>query len=300
VSQACQSRARTKAAYRFFQHPETEMEVLLEPHCQATVQRLAGEKVVLAVQDTTSLSYSTQQATDGLGPIGSKAKGPLGLWLHSTLAFNLEGTPLGLLEVQCWARDGASFGKKHERRQRPLEEKESFKWLKSFQRLAAVQRQVPAAQLVSVGDRESDIYELFQLALAEADGPRLLIRAEQDRLLADGQGHLWPWVEQQPVAGLQEIQVPRRGSQPARLARLQVRFAPVNRRAARRDWVDWRCGRYAGPGSGSALRGQSAALDAAHHLSGRELPGSLRKTPLVHAALGDRSLSSHLENWLPD
>lgn len=28
--------------------------------------------------------------------------------------------------------------------------------------------------------------------------------------------------------GLQEIQVPRRGSQPARLARLQVRFAPVS------------------------------------------------------------------------
>jgi hypothetical protein len=171
--------------------------------------------------------------------------------------------------------------------------------------VAAAQRQVPAIQLVSVGDRESDIYELFGLALAEADGPRLLIRAEQDRLLADGQGHLWPWVEQQPVAGLQEIQVPRHGSQPARLARLQVRFAPVSlpppRGKERLGRLVPPCGMGGtGPGSGSPQRGQTAALDAAHHLSGGELPGGLRKTPLVHAALGDRSLSSHLEKRLPD
>ncbi len=228
VPQACQSRAKTKAAYRFFQHRETQMEPLLEAHYQATVQRLAGEKVVLAVQDTTSLNYSPHPATEGLGPIGSKAEDILGLWLHSTMAFNLQGTPLGLLDVQCWARDAASFGKRHQRKQRPIEEKESFKWLRSFRRVAEVQRQVRATQLVSVGDRESDLYELFQLALAEANGPRLLIRGEQDRLLADGQGHLWPWVAQQPLAGLQEIQVPRRGSQPARPARLEVRFAQVS------------------------------------------------------------------------
>lgn len=227
VPQACGSRAKTKAAYRFFQQDETQMETLLQPHYQATVQRLKGEKVVLAVQDTTRLNYSTHPATEGLGPIGSQAEGPLGLWLHSTLAFNLEGTPLGLLDVQCGARDGARFGKKHQRKQRPVEEKESAKWLHSFRRVAEVQRQVPATQLVSVGDRESDLYELFQLALAEADGPRLLIRAEQDRLLADGQGHLWPAVAQQPRQGVQEIQVPRRGSQPARSARLAVRFAHV-------------------------------------------------------------------------
>ena len=87
---------------------------------------------MLAVQDTTSLSYSTHAATEGLGPMGSRAQGPLGLWLHCTLAFNLEGTPLGLLEVQCGARHGARLGKKQQRKQPPLEEKESFKGLKSF------------------------------------------------------------------------------------------------------------------------------------------------------------------------
>jgi len=227
LPQACQTRAKTKAAYRFLAHRETTMEALLQPHFEATRQRLAGERRVLAVQDTTSLNYSTHRATDDLGPIGSEKEGTLGLWLHSTLAFNTEGTPLGLLDVQCWARDGREFGKRHERKKRSIEEKESVKWLKSFRAVAEVQRRTPGTRLVSVGDREADIYELFQAALADPDGPGLLIRAEQDRLLAEGQEHVWPWLEQQPAAGVQEIRVPRRGAQAARVARLEVRLAQV-------------------------------------------------------------------------
>src|SRR5204862_694324 len=102
--------------------------------------------------------------------------------------------PLGLLDVQCWARDAVAFGQKHERKQRPIEEKESSKWLKSFRRVAEVQRCSPATRLVSVGDRESDLYELFQEALRDAQGPWLLIRAEQDRRLAEDQEHLVSWV----------------------------------------------------------------------------------------------------------
>ena len=188
---------------------------------------------MLAVQDTTSLNYTTHRATDDLGPIGTQAEGAVGLWLHSTLAFNAEGTPLGLLDVQCWARDGRQFGKRQRRKQRPIEEKESAKWRKSFRALAEVQRHTPGTRLVSVGDREADIYELFQEALADPQGPGLLVRAEQDRLRAEGQEHLWPWLERQAAAGVQEIRVPRRGAQRARVARLEVRFAQVTLRPPR-------------------------------------------------------------------
>jgi hypothetical protein len=233
LPKACQSRARTKAAYRFFDHPDTSMEILLAPHYAATHKRLAAEKLVLAVQDTTSLNYTTPAPADDLGPIGTQAEGAVGLWLHSTLAFNAEGTPLGLLDVQCWARDGRTFGKRHERKQRSIEEKESVKWLKSFRALAEVQRRTPGTRLVSVGDREADIYELFQEALADPQGPGLLVRAEHDRLRAEGQEHLWPWLEQQAAAGVQEIRVPRRGAQAARVARLEVRGAEVTLRPPR-------------------------------------------------------------------
>ena len=233
LPQACQTRAKTKAAYRFLEHPDTTMDALLQPHFEATRQRLAAERRVLAVQDTTSLNYSTHRATDDLGPIGSEKEGTLGLWLHSTLAFNAEGTPLGLLDVQCWARDGREFGKRHERKKRSIEEKESRKWLQSFRALAEVQRRTPGTRLVSVGDREADIYELFQEAWADRDGPWLLVRAEHDRLRVEGQEHLWPWLEQQAAAGVQEIRVPRRGAQAPRVARLEVRFAQVTLRPPR-------------------------------------------------------------------
>jgi hypothetical protein len=230
LPQACQTRARTKAAYHFFEHPDTGMDALLQPHYEATRQRVAAEPLVFAVQDTTFLNYSAHPATADLGPIGSDKESTVGLVLHSTLAFNAKGTPLGLLDVQCWARDPAQFGKRSQRKNLPMEEKESIKWLKSFRQVAEVQRRTRSTRLVSVGDREADIYELFHLALSEEDGPWLLVRAERDRLREDGQEHLWPWVAQQAVAGVQEVQVPRRGVQPARGARLEVRFAQVTLR----------------------------------------------------------------------
>jgi Domain of unknown function (DUF4338)/Transposase DNA-binding/Transposase Tn5 dimerisation domain len=231
IPQACQSRAKTKAAYRFFDHPRTTMQDVLEPHYQSTIRRMAQEKVVLSVQDTTSLNYTMHPETEGIGPIGSKkTSGPIGLMLHDTMAFSVEGTPLGLIDVQCWARDDETFGKHHERKTKPIDQKESNKWLNSFKAAAQAQRQCPNTVIVSVGDREADIYELFQLALEDRQGPKILVRAEQNRLLTDGQGHLWPFVEQQPLAALHQVRTPRRRNQPARDAQLEVRFVKVSLR----------------------------------------------------------------------
>lgn len=234
IPQACQSRAKTKAAYRFLEHEETTLDQILAPHYEATVRRVAQERVVLAVQDTTSLNYSTHPATEKLGPIGSRKEGLVGLLLHDTLAFTPEGTPLGLLDVQCWARDPQAFGKRHRRYALPMEAKESQKWLTSFQRVAEAQRRCPDTVLVSVGDREADIYELFALAGSGGAVPQLLVRAERDRLVADGQGHLWKRVAGEPVRGIQELAIPRRGPQKARVARLELRYAQVRLRPPKR------------------------------------------------------------------
>ena len=203
------------------------MDALLEPHIEATQQRIRKENIVLAVQDTTSLDYSTHPATQDLGPISSYPNGIIGLIVHDTMAFSVEGTPLGLLDVQCWARNGEEFGKKHRRKKLPIEQKESRKWLRSFRHLDQVQQQCPDTTLVSVGDREADIYELFHLALEKPSGPKLLVRAEQDRLLADGQGHLWAQVQQQACTGIQRLHMPRRQQRAARQADLEIRFAEV-------------------------------------------------------------------------
>ena len=191
IAQACQNRAKTKAAYRFFAHQDTSMEKILEPHYETTLHRARKNAVALAVSDTTTLDYSTHPATERLGPIAGFAEGPIGLIVHDTMAFNLEGTPLGLLDVQCWVRQPEAFGKRKRRAALPIEQKESSKWLKSFQQVALAQNKCPDTVFVSVADREADLYDLFELALANPSGPKLLVRAQQKRPLADEDGYIW-------------------------------------------------------------------------------------------------------------
>lgn len=227
IPQACNSRAKTKAAYRFFEDRKNTMDKILQSHYETSLSRINKHKVVLAVQDTTTLNYSTHPATQDLGLIASKQEGIIGLIVHDTMAFSPEGTPLGLIDVQSWARDPEDFGKKHLRAQLSIEQKESNKWLKSYQATAQAKKRCPNTMLVSIGDREADIYELFHLAISNPEGPKLLVRAEHNRLLADGQGHLWDYVSGQPLCGIQEIHVPRKGKRKAREAKLEIRFAQV-------------------------------------------------------------------------
>ena len=227
IPQTCGSRAKTKAAYRFFDHERATLQNLIAPHIESTTRRIAGEKVVLAIQDTTSLNYSTHPATENLGPIGSSPTGIIGLMLHGTLVVNTEGTPLGLIDAQCWARNPEEYGKRAKRHSLPIEEKESHKWLKSFQAATAVAASCPGTTIVSVGDREADIYELFAFADKTPKAPYLLVRARHDRKLAEEQGQLLEHLNGCPEAGIQEIVVPRRGNRPVRTARLSIRYSKV-------------------------------------------------------------------------
>jgi hypothetical protein len=195
IPQACGSRAATKAAYRFFDHGRTTMDAILGSHYEATAKRVSEQAVVLAVQDTASLNYNTQPAIENLGPIGSRADTWLGLMVHDTMAFTPEGVPLGLVDVQCWARDAKAFGKKHQRKSLPIEQKESYKWLRSIQAAARLQARCPNTTVVSVGDREADVFELFDLARTLERAPRLLVRASPSQASSicscRGEANVW-------------------------------------------------------------------------------------------------------------
>jgi hypothetical protein len=244
IPQACQTRAKTKAAYRFFDNSETSMEKILEPHYESTVRRSAAEAVVLAVQDTTTLNYSAHPATQNLGPVGSSSDNPIGLIVHDTMVFNRQGTPLGLLDVQCWARNPKEFGKKKLRHSLPIEQKESYKWLESFKEVVQAHKQCPDTVFVSVGDREADIYELLELALADPSGPKLLVRSQHNRRLAKEEAYIWDKIAQQSTVVEMGIRVPRRGNRPARDAILALRFGEVTlkppvRKSTKKDLTVW-------------------------------------------------------------
>jgi hypothetical protein len=202
---------------------------ILASHGAQTLQRLAQTRLVLAVQDTTSLDHSTHPATEGLGPLNHRHDTTRGFFLHTTLAFSAERLPLGLIQAQMWARDPEQKGKKHRRSQLPITAKESQKWLRSYQACAELQAQLPQTQMVNIGDRESDIFELFDLARCTPQGPALLVRAQQDRKLAEPeQRRLWDFLDTQPVAGNTTVQIRKQPKHPARTASLQIRFAEVS------------------------------------------------------------------------
>jgi hypothetical protein len=231
IPDACVSWTKTKAAYRFFDHPDMTIDQLLDGHLQATVQRMKEHPVVLAVQDTTALNYATHLQTEGLGPTNRRANSGRGMLLHTTLAVTPERRPLGLLDAQMWSRDPAKHGQNRKRNSKAIEEKESRKWLDGFQATERWVTQLPNTKLVSVADREGDIYELLAAAL-QPGRPGLLVRMLHNRQIAQSdQALLWEHMASQPVAQVMELALPRSPGLAARGARCEIRFGPVQLKA---------------------------------------------------------------------
>lgn len=220
LPEACGSSAMLKAAYRFFDNADIEPSDLVQSHIEATYGRLHHVPVVLAVQDTTEADWTSLRATEGLGPLGCSTC--QGLLVHTTLAITPERVPLGLLAQQVWARDPHDVGKGARRKQLPISEKESQKWLHSLDAVITARDCCPHTHLVSVGDREADVYDF--VALERPPGVDVLIRAAWDRCVRTPERYVWATLEAQPVVSDLLIDVPRRGSQPARQAVLSLRY----------------------------------------------------------------------------
>jgi hypothetical protein len=180
LPEACGSGAMLKAAYRFFANDDIEPSDIVQSHVEATYSRLNTVPLVLAVQDTTEADWTSLRATEGLGPLGHTTC--QGLLIHTTLAITPERVPLGLLAQQVWARDPDDIGKRARRKQLPISQKESQKWLHSLDAVFTARDCCPHTRLVSVGDREADVYDV--LAAGRPEGVDLLIRAAWDRCVS--------------------------------------------------------------------------------------------------------------------
>lgn len=228
INQACEDWAATKATYRLFANAKTTQAKILLPHQQRTQERMAGQSRCLVIQDTSLLDYSHHPSKVGLGPIGTTQQNLQGLVMHSALVTTLQGLPLGVLSQQIWSRDETVNPlTAAEQRKVPIAEKESYKWLVA---LSESVRYKPAnTQLITVGDAEADIFELFNhVRTLKTD---LLIRAGQNRAVSTPEvGLLWPVLEKQAIVGHLQVQVAKRPDQPARQATVAVRYTSLTLR----------------------------------------------------------------------
>lgn len=220
---ALQKPGELKAAYRFFDNDKAIPASILGGHARATLRRCASQAIVLVPQDTTYIDYTAHPETEGLGPLGNH-KGR-GIVCHTTLAVTPEGVPLGLLAQKNWVRDAETYGALTARRKREISDKESIKWLESVDALKQARMVCPDTTFISVGDRESDIYDLF--AMERPDGVELLMRAAWNRAVVDEHRYLWETVCAAPALGAVEIRLPRNAENKARNCILTLRSTQV-------------------------------------------------------------------------
>jgi Domain of unknown function (DUF4338)/Transposase DNA-binding len=230
-----------KGYYRFLNNQREELapEGLLQTHRTRTIRRMKKEKTVLILQDTTELNFSARPGCKDLGQLGSNQTGAKsrGLDLHSCLAVGgLSGLPLGVLRLHGYAPEPAQ-GKDPSR---PIEEKESYRWLQAYQDAADVAQMIPETRVISVADREADMFELFDHRRSlPGKKAELLVRAKWDRSLEGTEEKLFEELAATPLAKRVCLPVPRQREQlskpsdpgrpglPARNAQVEVRFKEV-------------------------------------------------------------------------
>ncbi len=215
---ACQDWANTKAADRFFSNDRVSDEEILGGHFQATRSRFAAVAgPVLVVQDTTEFSYQrrrpervglTCRVNSGKDKAGRFRMHTIcGLLMHASMAVTTEGLPLGLAAVKFWTRKKfkgtAALKRKINPTRVPIEHKESIRWLENMRQSTALFGD--PGRCIHIGDRESDIYELF--CLAEELGTHFLVRCCVDRLAGDGTSKIVAAMAEVPVQGLHHIDV---------------------------------------------------------------------------------------------
>lgn len=187
---------------------------------QTTYERLqtGGEEPLLAVQDSTALNFSGRRVA-GLGVLENNQTA--GFFAHTTLAVSTQGVPIGLLDQQVWSRPHNPKRKAGAHKKLPIQDKESNKWLLSVENSlkTSIKRQV-----ITVCDREGDIFELFQLA--QEAGVDFIVRAVRNRCLEAG-GKLYELLEQTEVADHFTLEIPRRPNEQARLVTMALRYATV-------------------------------------------------------------------------
>lgn len=230
VSFSCALGSQRKAVSHILHQEKTCAEDLLRGHVRATSRRCQQEKFVLVASDTTVANFSTHKACEGLGLIGDK-KSQRGFLIHSALALTPEGVPLGVLHQNAWVRDPETFGTAKERRERPFEEKESYKWQEAVQ---GIQKALPKdVRALVIQDREADIFDFFVAPRSERIG--LLIRATHPRRVEREPGsaatNVLDAVAQTPVIGVSEVAVYARPDRAARTASLCVQVQRVCIRA---------------------------------------------------------------------
>jgi len=211
---AMKGNAEVVAAIRFFANPKVTVEAVLQPHRVAALQRVQAQKRVLVIQDTMELDYTTKTKLRGRGPLNSETR--LGFLVHTQYLVGDHRVPLGTWNTEISAREHLQeITSNH--KQREFDQKESYRWLEGYVQACEVAAAAPGVQVISVSDREGDVFEVFvehaRRVTAQEPAAHFVIRCcQKERTLCPCDEELEPLklaaqVEQSPVLGTIEFEI---------------------------------------------------------------------------------------------
>lgn len=235
IPNACRGWSETLATYRFFDNARVDAHALWGPHHDATLMRIGAHDVALLIEDTTELNLTCpQDQMAGAGPLNGESR--VGFLNHVMLAVTPQRLSLGVVDAHIYARDWETFRanqkdktpKAKRRKQKPIEEKESVRWLEGYRRGCQVAKAVPETTVVVISDSEGDIYECFSEAQPQPQTQsqsqtqpqsdqckaEWIVRGCQNRCLTSESGNkLWEQVSSSDVLGTIEIAISKNRSE---------------------------------------------------------------------------------------
>ena len=213
---ACQDWANSKAAYRFLDNDRVSESEILAGHFDSTQDRVsAASGPILVLHDTSELTYHREDGRQighlGTSQIGSQTRPRYhkvcGILMHSSLAVTSEGLPLGLAAIKFWTREkfkGSTALKRHVNPTRvPIEYKESMCWMGNLRQSTTLLND--PARCVHIGDRGSDIFELF--CAAQDAGTHFVFRTCVERCAGDGEHTVADEMAEEHRKGLHKVEV---------------------------------------------------------------------------------------------
>lgn len=189
IPQTFQAWKELKACYNFLSNNSFSEKELLAPHIEKTIERISEFPVALLLTDTSEVKYTTKKSMKGKSRLSNKDNG---IWLHPTIAVTPDRLNCGTIDVNFWERapeaaeDSSAY--RQARDKAPIEEKESYRWLQSYQRTCEIAKTLPGTQIINIMDREGDIIEIFEESAEQkkqGGAANFIIRSNHDRLLKD-------------------------------------------------------------------------------------------------------------------
>lgn len=241
IPQTFKSWGDIKACYDFVKNDLVTEEKLLAPHIERTLERIKEYSVVLLLSDTTDINYTTKAAMTGKERLTNKQNG---IWLHPTIAVTPERLTLGIVDANFWHREpevaGKSAASGTSRDKAPIEEKESYRWLKSYLKACEIASKAPKTEVININDREGDIIEIFEEASKQKEGSfaYFIIRSKHDRCLEEEdeekkiQKKLRQKLKETAPIGEIEFTIPPTGKRKGRKVKQQIKAVSVTLKPA--------------------------------------------------------------------